>query len=92
MHSYQKHDHGSRDVEDLSFNNVATIKALKIDFIQRTGYANLRCILSPGCPAEIQPFRPIEELDPLRPQERAMAGAWAELFGNNNVPKVIATC
>lgn len=91
LHSHQKHDHGSRDVEDLNFDNVATIKALKIDFIQRTGYANLRCILSPGCPAEIQPFRPIEEMDPLRPQERAMVGAWAELFGNDNVPKVIAT-
>lgn len=68
LHSHQKHDHGSRDVdvENLNFDNVATIKALKIDFIQQTGYANLRCILSPGCPAEIQPFRQIEESDPLR--------------------------
>ncbi|KAF2467878.1 uncharacterized protein BDR25DRAFT_266319 [Lindgomyces ingoldianus] len=90
LHSHRNHDHGSRDVEDLNFDNVATIKALHIDFIQKTGYANLRCILNPGCPAEIQPFRPDEELSPLKPQERAMVDAWAELFGNDNVPQVLA--
>src|ERR1700761_6129617 len=81
LHSHQTHDHGARDVGDVNFDNVATVKALNLDFIRRTGYANLRCILNPGCPDEIQPFRPIEEYDPLRPQERAMPKAWSDLFG-----------
>lgn len=91
LHSHQKHKHGTRDFESIDYDNLETIKALRIEFVRRTGYANLRCLVNPGCPAEIQPFRPDEERDPLRPQENAMAGAWAELFGNDNVPQVIAT-
>ncbi|KAF2801667.1 uncharacterized protein BDZ99DRAFT_402837, partial [Mytilinidion resinicola] len=91
LHSHRNHDHGSRDVGDLNFDNVASVKALNIDFVHQTGYVNLRCIQSPGCPAEIQPFRPADELSDLRPQERAMVSAWNELFGNFDVPKIIAS-
>ncbi|KAF2877356.1 hypothetical protein BDV95DRAFT_481388, partial [Massariosphaeria phaeospora] len=95
LHSHRNHDHGSRDAEpdlNLDFDNVATIRAFKTGFVQRAGYANLRCISGPGCPAEIQPFRPVEQSDPLRPQERAMASVWPKLFGNATaVPRVIAT-
>ncbi|ORX94325.1 hypothetical protein BCR34DRAFT_225680 [Clohesyomyces aquaticus] len=91
IHGHQKHKHGTRAFEGIDYDNVEAIKALKIDFVQKAGYANLRCMSKPGCPAEIQPFRPDEERDPLRPQENAMATAWSELFGNNNVPQVIAT-
>lgn len=92
LHSHQTHDHGSkRDEGSVDFDNVAAVKALKLDFVQKNGYVNLRCIHGPGCPAEIQPFR--NTSDPLRPQEKAMAGAWKELFGNDDVPTVIAsTC
>jgi hypothetical protein len=69
---------------------VAAIKALNLSHIQRTGYANLKCIHVPGCPAEIQPFRPDEELSVLRPQERAIPGAWKALFLNDDVRIVIA--
>ncbi|KAF2119816.1 hypothetical protein BDV96DRAFT_641694 [Lophiotrema nucula] len=91
IHSHQKHKHGTRAFEGIDYDNVATLKALKLDFVKRAGYANLRCLTNPGCPAEIQPFRPDEERDPLRPQENAMAGAWTELFENDNVPRVLAT-
>jgi hypothetical protein len=93
LHSHQKHKHGTRDTvfEGIDYDNLETLKALKLDYVQRTGYVNLRCRTNPGCPSEIQPFRPEEEIDPLRPQEREMAGAWAQLLLNDDVPQVIAT-
>ena len=45
-----------------AYDNVASLKALNVGFVQRNGYANLRCIFVPGCPDDIQPFRePWEE-------------------------------
>ena len=94
IHSHQKHKHGTRDIqfEGIDYDNIETIRALKLDFVKKIGYANLRCMANPGCPAEIQPFRPAEERDPLRPQEAAMSDAWKELFGDDesDVPRIIA--
>ena len=91
IHGHQRHTHGSRDVSPVDFDNRIALKHLDLDFIQQVGYANLRCILAPGCPDELQPFRPEEEWDSLRPQERAMPDAWSRLFMNKDVPFVIAT-
>lgn len=91
LHGHQKHRHGTRDFEGIDYDNLEMIRSFKVELVQRTGYANLRCLVSPGCPSEIQPFRPDSERDPLRPQENAMASAWAELFGNDDVPRIIAT-
>jgi hypothetical protein len=66
------------------------VRALDLDFVKSNGFTNLRCLNNPGCPAEIQPFRPDEERDPLRPQENAMADAWKALFLDDDVPRVIA--
>jgi hypothetical protein len=94
IHSHQKHKHGTRDTqfEGIDYDNTETLKFLNLEFVQAVGYTNLRCMQKPGCPAEIQPFRPDEERDPLRPQEAAMANAWKELFEVNTdgVPHVIA--
>jgi hypothetical protein len=100
IHGHQKHKHGTRDgkhrdrtliFEGIDYDNLEAINKLDINFVKRVGYANLRCMAKPGCPDEIQPFRPEEDRDPLRPQEFAMQAAWAELFGNDDVPQIIAS-
>lgn len=93
IHPHEQHKHGTkRDdaFEGIDYDNVETIQTLNLDFVKRNGFTNLRCMSSPGCPAEIQPFRPEAELDSLRPQEQAMPGAWSDLFRNSKVPHIIA--
>ncbi|KAF2654198.1 hypothetical protein K491DRAFT_632445 [Lophiostoma macrostomum CBS 122681] len=98
-HDHRTHHHGSRSppnirgsssTNDIAFDNVATIKALRIPYVQQTGYANLRCIQHPGCPAGLRPLRTPSLFSPMSPQERAMPAAWFELFGNHDVPEVLA--
>lgn len=68
-------------------SNVESLNSLNVDFVQRNGYANLRCLQNPGCPDEIQPFR--EPVDESRTTEAAFAAAWREIFDNNDVPEVV---
>ncbi|KAF2650914.1 hypothetical protein K491DRAFT_720311 [Lophiostoma macrostomum CBS 122681] len=109
IHGHRKHKHGTRDTrtddhipnteeddirfEGFDYDNLEAIKTLKLAHVRQKGYANLRCKTSPGCPDEIQPFRPEMERDwRWRPQEAKMAGAWKALFGNTtDVPRIIAT-
>jgi hypothetical protein len=72
------------------YSNVLSLQRLNIDFVQRNGYANLRCLASPGCnPPEVLPFRDPPEAH--RTIEAAMPQAWRELFGNTDVPHELAT-
>ncbi|KAF9884935.1 hypothetical protein FE257_000926 [Aspergillus nanangensis] len=68
-------------------SNVNTVKLLKTDFVQRNGYANLRCNPDPGCPNEIQPFRASEDKLP----EVLFPVVWETFFNNTDVPEVVAT-
>lgn len=68
-------------------SNVASLNSLNVDFVQRNGYANLRCLHSPGCPDEVHPFR--EPMDESKTTEIAFAAAWREIFDNDAVPEVI---
>ena len=74
------------DADD--YNQVSSIRSLKLDYVQEHGYANMRCIHGPGCPDEIQPFRQEEH----RTAEHAMRDAWPYMFGGNisSIPKTIA--
>ncbi|KAL6707675.1 hypothetical protein ACN47E_003796 [Coniothyrium glycines] len=93
IHSHQKHKHGTkrdRVFEGIDYDNFESISSLKLDFVKRNGFTNLRCMTNPGCPDEIQPFRPEAERVALRPQERVMAEVWTTLFPGEEVPRVLA--
>jgi hypothetical protein len=68
-------------------SNVKTVQMLQIDFVQRSGYANMRCTFIPGCPDEIQPFR--TPRDDWRDAEHVYAEVWEHLFNNTDVPEVV---
>lgn len=94
IHSHQLHKHGTkratRIYQGIDYDNFESIRALKLDHVEKVGFANLRCLNIPGCPNEIQPFRPEKDRDPLRPQEPAMVDAWKQLFLIDEVPHVLA--
>ncbi|KAH0271529.1 hypothetical protein KCU91_g7318, partial [Aureobasidium melanogenum] len=68
-------------------SNVESLNSLNVDFVQRNGYANLRCLPTPGCPDEVQPFR--EPKDESKTTEVVFAAAWGEIFDNDDVPEVV---
>ena len=74
------------DADDHS--NVKSLSTLQTNFVQSNGYANLRCIATPGCPGDIQPFREDHDEEDRR-AEHAIVDAWKQLFGNDDAPKVI---
>lgn len=71
------------------YNNIGSVRSLKLDYVRVHGYANMRCIGIPGCPVEIQPFRG----DPNRTTEIAFAEAYTHFFGGNisSVPEEVGT-
>ncbi|KAL4892065.1 hypothetical protein BDV59DRAFT_208748 [Aspergillus ambiguus] len=70
-------------------SNPLTVQMLQTDFVQRNGYANLRCNPTPGCPDEIRPFRASGSDDHL--PELLFPMVWQTFFNNTNVPEVVAT-
>ncbi|OJD32829.1 uncharacterized protein BKCO1_35000126 [Diplodia corticola] len=91
LHPHQDGYPGGWHTDAPNHSNVWSVENLNLDFVQETGYANLRCTHIPGCPDEIQPFR--DPFDPSRTSENHMLEAWQDLFGNSDVPDVIgAAC
>ncbi|KAI1618986.1 hypothetical protein EDD36DRAFT_414642 [Exophiala viscosa] len=74
--------------DSQGYNQVRSIRSLRLEYVQEHGYANMRCISDPGCPAEIQ----INRDDDERTAERAFVGAWTYMFQSNvsDVPETIA--
>ncbi|KAL1639774.1 hypothetical protein SLS58_007672 [Diplodia intermedia] len=68
-------------------SNMVALRALNTDYVQQTGFANLRCTLGPGCPAEVQPYR--QDTPANRPYEKNMTTVWEHFFGTP-CPEVIA--
>lgn len=62
------------------YDNVNSLRSLRLEYVREHGYANMRCIQIPGCPDEIQPFRQDEE----RQHEIAFADAYTYMFGGNH--------
>ncbi|KIW91936.1 uncharacterized protein Z519_06918 [Cladophialophora bantiana CBS 173.52] len=74
--------------DNEGYNNVKSIRSLRLDYLQEQGYVNMRCIHDPGCPAEIQVLRDKED----HTAEHAMRDAWPYMFGDNQstIPEIIA--
>ncbi len=70
------------------YNNARSIGSLRLGYLQKHGYLNMRCIHVPGCPDEVQVRRDEED----RTVEHAMRDAWPYMFGGNQsqIPEVIA--
>ncbi|KAH8433797.1 DUF3431 domain-containing protein [Aspergillus melleus] len=84
LHSHKDGWPAAWHTDTMDYSNVQAIRALQTDFVQRNGYANLRCQETPGCPAEIKP-----SLNSGKSPEKVYAQAWQELFNNTNVPEVV---
>ncbi|KAJ5908691.1 hypothetical protein N7495_001373 [Penicillium taxi] len=82
LHSHRKSYHVEFEEQD----NVLTVQRLQLDYVKKTGYANLRCDWGPGCPDEVHPFRQNQ----ARTTEIAFAGAWMQIFNNSNIPEIVA--
>lgn len=78
--------HHSWHTDADRYDNGRSLQTLNLDFVRKTGYANLRCQGSPGCPAEIQPWR----RDEKKPAEMAYGDAWKALFNETWVPVLVA--
>ncbi|KAJ6107119.1 hypothetical protein N7523_008442 [Penicillium sp. IBT 18751x] len=76
----------SYHVEFMEQDNALTIQRLQLDYVDESGYVNLRCDWNPGCPNEVQPFRQLAG----RTTEIAFAGAWMQIFNNTNIPEYVA--
>ncbi|KAF2278246.1 uncharacterized protein EI97DRAFT_431507 [Westerdykella ornata] len=79
----------SNTQNSANLNKVDAVRNLKTDYIQKAGYANLRCMTKAGCTNHFLPTR--NPPDEFRTLEVAMANVWNELFRNDNLPEKLAT-
>lgn len=75
-------------VDSKDYNQINSITSLRLEYLEEHGYANMRCIHDPGCPAEIQ----VNRQEDHRTAEHAMRDAWPYMFGGAqaDIPEVIA--
>jgi hypothetical protein len=75
-------------VDSDNHNQINLLKSLRLEYLEEHGYANLRCIHNPGCPAEIQ----VNRQEDHRSAEHAMRDAWPYMFGGTkeDIPPIIA--
>lgn len=87
LHSHQNGYPRAWHTDMDNYDNVKSLKCLKLDFVDRQGYANLRCNHVPGCPDEVQPFR--DPPQDHRDVERLFPDVWRRLFSYTPVPETI---
>ena len=87
LHSHRDGYPVAWHTDALNYDNVESVRSLRLDHVQRTGYVNLRCIWIPGCPEEIQPFR--DPPEDWRPHEGLADAAFQYMF-NTTAPATIA--
>ncbi|OOF96765.1 hypothetical protein ASPCADRAFT_46340 [Aspergillus carbonarius ITEM 5010] len=89
LHNHRKPGH----TEFHDYGNVAAVNLLRRDFVQKNGFANLRCTTGSTTDAECgDVVRPVpREGIELTPVEREFPVVWERFFNNTNVPEVMAT-
>lgn len=77
-------------------DGVPPLKNLRLPYVEREGYANMRCTWVLGCPGEIQPRKAISQIEAaFEPSndrantEAAYAYAFQELFPDKPVPEQV---
>ncbi|OCK95280.1 uncharacterized protein K441DRAFT_556392 [Cenococcum geophilum 1.58] len=80
IHSHRDGYPRAWHVDYPNYSNVGSLLALRTDFIQRQGYANLRCIHEPGCRNPAKPFRSPEDVEPDHIYELSLPEAWGKFF------------
>lgn len=86
MHAHQFAWHNE---EIFDFDAVEMLSRLSLEHVVREGYFNMRCEWYPGCPSWIHVSSAIDE-DRAKKEEWLIARAWAEIFPDRPVPKVLS--
>jgi hypothetical protein len=84
VHSHRTSHHNDGPDSDI----VKMLQTLRVDFIQRTGFANLRCSWKTGCPGEIIPGSPEPTSEFISGH---MTDSYRQLLNVTTVPGVIAS-
>lgn len=79
LHSHRSGFFQAWHVDTPVHDNVAAMQSLKLDFVERNGYVNLRCNWNPGC----------EESH--RKNEHVTREIWQEVFWDTSTPPVNET-
>lgn len=74
LHSHRSGFLQAWHVDAPLHDNVAAMRALQIDFVQRNGYINLRCNWNPGCKAGHRRNKHVTEQ------------VWTEIFDGTSTP------
>ena len=65
---------------DIGSKTADTLKALRFQHINATGFVNLRCSLNPGCPLGVNPLDPTEQDTRNKDTRAFFAEIYMELF------------
>jgi hypothetical protein len=87
LHSHKDGWEAGWHTDTLDYSNVESVRSLQTEFVQQSGFVNLRCQGNPGCPDEIRPLE--NPPQPGKENSRAYAKAWEELHNNTNVPETV---
>ncbi|KAJ5948014.1 hypothetical protein N7466_001029 [Penicillium verhagenii] len=73
------------------YDSVISINDFQIDHVRNTGYVNMRCSWTIGCPAELEPARYLRERpdDQSHPTAMEFPHSFMELFPGTEVPEVV---
>jgi hypothetical protein len=92
MHPHENWDTGGWHIDNPGESNAWYVQNLRLGFIQRRGYSNLRCMKDPGCAyfAFLREGRDVED-EFHAPYDFVFRENWPVLFPGVPTPPVIAS-
>ncbi|KAF4218864.1 hypothetical protein CNMCM8980_003560 [Aspergillus fumigatiaffinis] len=87
LHSHKDGWQAGWHTDTLDYSNVESVRSLQTEFVQQSGFVNLRCQSNPGCPQEIRPLE--DPPQPGKENSRVYARVWEELHNNTNIPEIV---